>query len=145
MNISTFKKLCLKAGTKKADEIHDYFIKLEETFQEIINEESSELRLQLQQKEQFYIQDRQQILLDSYNKKCIVYLIFIKDNLYKFGFTDNIKLRMTYHFREIGKDIQLIHCIQSKNNALLESKLKEYLRSTEYRRTATFNENVINL
>ena len=27
MNINTFKKLCLKAGTKKADEIHDYYIK----------------------------------------------------------------------------------------------------------------------
>ena len=31
MNITTFKKFCLKAGTKKADEIHDYFIKLEES------------------------------------------------------------------------------------------------------------------
>ena len=30
LNIQTFKKYCLKAGTKKADEIHDYFIKLEQ-------------------------------------------------------------------------------------------------------------------
>ena len=30
LNIETFKKFCLKAGTKKADEIHDYFIKLEQ-------------------------------------------------------------------------------------------------------------------
>jgi len=29
LNVETFKKFCLKAGTKKADEIHDYFIKLE--------------------------------------------------------------------------------------------------------------------
>jgi hypothetical protein len=29
LNIATFKKFCLKAGTKKADEIHDYYIKLE--------------------------------------------------------------------------------------------------------------------
>ena len=28
LNIETFKKFCLKDGTKKADEIHDYFIKL---------------------------------------------------------------------------------------------------------------------
>ena len=27
LNIETFKKFCLKAGTKKADEIHDYYIK----------------------------------------------------------------------------------------------------------------------
>jgi len=50
LTIETFKKYCMKAGTKKADEIHDYFIKLEEIFQEIIKEESNELKLQLEQK-----------------------------------------------------------------------------------------------
>ena len=34
LNIARFKKFCLKAGTKKADEIHDYYIKLEETLHE---------------------------------------------------------------------------------------------------------------
>ena len=34
LNVETFKKFCLKAGTKKADEIHDYYIKLEELLQE---------------------------------------------------------------------------------------------------------------
>ena len=43
MKITTFKKFCLKAGTKKADVIHDYFIKLEEALQEIVNEESNEV------------------------------------------------------------------------------------------------------
>jgi phage anti-repressor protein len=50
LNIETFKKYCMKAGTKKADEIHDYFIKLEEILQEIIKEESDELKMQLEQK-----------------------------------------------------------------------------------------------
>ena len=44
LNIKTFKRLCLKAGTTKADEIHEYYIKLEETLQEVIQEESNELR-----------------------------------------------------------------------------------------------------
>jgi hypothetical protein len=48
LNVNTFKKFCLKAGTKKADEVHDYYIKLEELLQETINEETNELRLQLQ-------------------------------------------------------------------------------------------------
>jgi hypothetical protein len=47
LTVNTFKKFCLKANTKKADEIHDYYIKLEEILQETINEESSELREQL--------------------------------------------------------------------------------------------------
>jgi hypothetical protein len=50
LNVNTFKKYCLKAGTKKADEIHDYFIKLENVFQEIMQEETNELKLQLENK-----------------------------------------------------------------------------------------------
>jgi len=45
LNVKTFKKFCLKAGTKKADEIHDYFIKLEESLHEILEEESNELKI----------------------------------------------------------------------------------------------------
>ena len=51
LNIETFKKFCLKSDTKKADEIHDYFIKLERVFQDILLEESDELRIQLEQKD----------------------------------------------------------------------------------------------
>uniref|UniRef100_A0A6C0E090 MSV199 domain-containing protein n=1 Tax=viral metagenome TaxID=1070528 RepID=A0A6C0E090_9ZZZZ len=51
LNVNTFKKFCLKAGTKKADEVHDYYIKLEELLQETINEETNELRKQLENKE----------------------------------------------------------------------------------------------
>ena len=47
LNIDTFKKICLKAGTKKADEIHDYFIKLENIMFEITKEECNELKQQL--------------------------------------------------------------------------------------------------
>jgi hypothetical protein len=49
LNIKTFKSMCLKAGTKKADEIHDYYLKMEEIIQEVINEESMELKKQLEQ------------------------------------------------------------------------------------------------
>ena len=49
LNVNTFKKFCLKASTKKADEIHDYYIKLEKILQEIIQQESNELKHQLEQ------------------------------------------------------------------------------------------------
>lgn len=52
MTINTFKKLCLKSNTKKADDIHEYFIKLEELTLETITEESIELKNQLQEKNQ---------------------------------------------------------------------------------------------
>jgi hypothetical protein len=50
LSVKTFKSLCLKAGTKKADEIHEYYIKLEETLHEVISEESDELKMQLDNK-----------------------------------------------------------------------------------------------
>ena len=48
LSVKTFKSLCLKAGTKKADEIHDYYLKMEEILHEVIHEESDELKLQLE-------------------------------------------------------------------------------------------------
>ena len=56
LNIDTFKKICLKAGTNKANEIHDYFIKLENIMFEITKEESEDLQKQL-------------LLLENKNKK----------------------------------------------------------------------------
>jgi hypothetical protein len=47
LNINTFKKFCLKTCTKKADEVHDYFIKLENIMFEITKEESEELKKQV--------------------------------------------------------------------------------------------------
>jgi len=98
LNIDTFKKFCLKAGTKKADEIHEYFIKLEEILHEVLLEESNELKQQLEQqkdemklledkKKQEYenklakqkIFEREKILLKEYaTAGSIVYIIKVK-------------------------------------------------------------------
>jgi len=43
LTIEAFKKYCLKAGTQKADEIHNYYIRLEKIIQESVQEESDEL------------------------------------------------------------------------------------------------------
>jgi hypothetical protein len=42
LNINTFKKLCLRANTKEADKIHDYYVKLENIYNEVIKEEMEE-------------------------------------------------------------------------------------------------------
>ena len=91
LNIDTFKKYCLKAGTKKADEIHDYFINLETILHEIIKEESDELKQQILQiedkKKQEYdaklekqkILEREKILLREYaTSGALFYVIKVK-------------------------------------------------------------------
>jgi hypothetical protein len=98
LNVETFKKFCLKAGTKKADEIHDYYIKLENVLQEFLVEESNELKLQLEdakneiiqledKKKQEYdamlekqkILEREKILLKEYaTSGALFYVIKVK-------------------------------------------------------------------
>ena len=51
LTIKCFKSLCLKAQTKKASEIHEYYMKMEEVLHQIIEEETDELRVQLEKKE----------------------------------------------------------------------------------------------
>ena len=97
LNIKTFKLFCIKAGTKKADEIHEYFIKLEELLNQAIQEESDELKKQLERKDNHILdienrnkeayakllkekaQERQRVLLQEYNKDIsIVYIVKVK-------------------------------------------------------------------
>jgi hypothetical protein len=91
LNIETFKKFCLKAGTKKADEVHDYFIKLENIMFEITKEECEELKTQLEQMEntknkemetKLIMQkgmEKEKVLLDKFsNSGPLVYIIKVK-------------------------------------------------------------------
>ena len=93
LNIKTFKLFCLKAGTSKANDIHEYFVKLEELLQELIKDECSEFKLQLQKKNVELLQaetDKVKILKEKEFEKhnlllrefgsigCIVYIIRVK-------------------------------------------------------------------
>ena len=138
LNIDTFKKFCLKAGTKKADEIHEYYIKLEETLQEVIQEESNELKLQLEQKEQqleSVAQDKQKIrektLLEQFpnNTQCVYYgtidnLSNNNEKLIKFGNSNNLKNRVIKH-KDTYSNFVLINAFKVDNKLQIENALKE--------------------
>jgi len=68
LTITTFKKFCMKANTKKADEVHDYYIKLEKILQEIILEQSDELNKQLE----FEISEKNKLNVELYKEQCLV-------------------------------------------------------------------------
>jgi hypothetical protein len=96
MTIKTFKLFCIKAETKKAKEIHEYFVKLEEILQQTIQEESDELKLQLEQAKNEIIQieetnkkeldekvlrEREKMLLREYGHiGSLFYIIKVKTN-----------------------------------------------------------------
>jgi len=150
LNIKTFKKYCLKAGTKKADEIHEYYIKLEETLQEVIQEESDELKLQLDQKElqlESVTQDKEKIrektLLEQFsnNTQCVYYgtidnLSDKNEKLIKFGNSNNLKNRVTNH-KDTYSNFVLINAFKVDNKLQIENALKENKTFIERQRNLT--------
>jgi hypothetical protein len=146
LTVNSFKKFCLKAGTKKADEIHDYYIKLEQMLQETINEETDELRKQLQNKEEEkkFLENKYIDLSDKHFKleenhkrniykktrhslkkgPCLYLLRNPKvDNEIKFGITINLNSRLSSYMTYFEPDILFI--IFTNENKLLERCIKQ--------------------
>ncbi len=75
MTIKTFNKFCMKARTSKADEIHDYYVKLESLVRDIVNEESNELRNRLLVNKQENEELRDQLVFESENKELFIQMV----------------------------------------------------------------------
>jgi len=137
LTVKTFKLFCLKAGTKKADEIHDYFIKLEEMLQQTISEECNELKTQLKKIEEINLKDREiqqqkdreKLLLRQFGSKgSIVYIIKVKafengQYIVKIGESRRgIQSRYTEH-KTNYKDILLLDCFNVSKSKDFEKML----------------------
>jgi len=161
LTIKCFKSLCLKAQTSKASEIHEYYMKMEEVLHKIIEEETDELKLQLQQKENVILeikQEKQQLLQTSKKEKqkaveqaIIVHFplntecIYIgtidntneaNEKLIKFGHTNDLATRMNDH-RKGYTNFELIDAFKVHNKVEIEnliknhSKIKKQIRSIQ--------------
>lgn len=154
LTISTFKKLCLKADTKKADEIHEYFIKLEETLHDVIQEESNELKQQLEEKNVELVNQtvanekekdklREQTLLEQFPKniQCIYYGIIDNvsgknEKLIKFGNSNHLRYRVKQH-QDTYQNFRLVNAFKVENKLQIESAIKEDFLFLERQRTIT--------
>jgi len=137
MTINTFKKLCLKSNTKKADEIHDYYIKMEEIMMEYTKEQ---FVLQLKEKEQREIQYKNQLELkelelqhykqkiyEEIDKHQHVYVIKTDGGGYKVGKTkDDITKRIKGLQTGNVNNIEIIFDFHTSNADLLE-KMAHYV------------------
>jgi hypothetical protein len=121
------------AKTDKGKEIRKYYVKLENIHNKIIKEEIEQQKQLLLEKETQLenkdLENKRKVemtLKNSFNKRCLVYLIKITINdeiIYKFGYTDDIVTRLRTHKNQIGEDIELVYCIESKDNKMLEKIL----------------------
>jgi cell division septum initiation protein DivIVA len=167
LTIKCFKSLCLKAGTKKADEIHDYYLKMENIIQEIIEEESNELKQQLQQKETVILeikqtaeQEKLQLLQNSkkekqkaieqaivaqfpVNTECIYFGTIDNTNdqgekLIKFGHTNDLQNRIWNH-RKTYDNFAIVKAFRVQNKVEIENLIKSDPKIKKHIRTIEIN------
>jgi len=125
LNVKTFKSLCLKAQTKKADEIHEYYLKMEELIQEVLEEEAIEMKNKL------LIKQNELEKLEENNKKELKKLEENKKKEYEEKLIKEKALeRQKILLKEFGNSQSLIYIIKVKsyNNGEYIIKLGESRR-----------------
>ena len=146
LNIRCFKSLCLKAQTKKASEIHEYYMKMEEVLQEIVEEETDELRIQLEQKDSIILEkdntitstkkekriavEQATIAQVPLNTECIYFGTIDNTNeagekLIKFGHTNDLSTRTLDHHKKYNNYI-LVAAFRVQNKVEIENLIKTY-------------------
>jgi len=128
LTIHCFKKLCLKAKTKKSDQIHEYYVNLEELMNELVSEQAKELCLKLKNSKK----QLENTFIDCYDDKDILYLISVEekvdeddDEVDKFGVCNRrFKKRLNEHKRIFGPKIFPRKIFEIVYNRLLESAIK---------------------
>jgi hypothetical protein len=166
ISVKTFKSLCLKAGTKKADEIHEYYIKMEEIIQHAVQEESDELKIQLKQKDKLLEtaeraarKAAEQATIDQFprNTQCVYIgttgnVSKSGETLIKFGQTNDLQQRV-YNHRGTFADFTLITAYRVQNSTEIENlirnhaKIKKQIRDVEidaktYKEMIAYDENL---
>lgn len=149
MNINTFKKICLKAQTKKADEIHEYYMKLEQILQDTINEECNELKLQLQNKDKLIDEKQKEVeqaLISQFpvNTECIYFGTIDNTNengekLIKFGHTNDLSNRISYHHKHYN-NFNLKNAFRVQNKVEIENLIKSHPKIKPQLRTIKIND-----
>jgi hypothetical protein len=155
LTIKCFKSLCLKAQTKKAAEIHEYYLKMEEMLHQIVEEETDELRLQLEQKENIITEKENTIIktkkekqraveqatIDQFplNTECIYFGTIdntneAKENLIKFGHTNDLSTRIQDHRKKYDNFI-LVAAFRVQNKVEIENLIKAHTNIKRHIRT----------
>jgi len=159
LTIRCFKLLCLKAQTKKAGEIHDYYLRLEETLHQIIDTETGELRAQLEQtnaqlnqatitlnqatitltQEKKRAIEKTLISQFPVNTECIYFGTIDNTNadnekLIKFGHTNNLATRVADHHKKYTNFI-LAAAFRVHNKVEIENYIKDHPKIKRQLRT----------
>jgi hypothetical protein len=154
LTIRCFKLLCLKAQTKKAGEIHEFYIKLEEIIHQTVDEQTTQLRTQL---EQSTAQLNQATITLTQEKKRAIEQTLISqfpvntqtiyfgtidntnadnEKLIKFGQTNDLSTRVADHHKKytnfiLAAAFRVTNRSEIENHIKAHPKIKRQLRTIE--------------
>ena len=134
MTIKCFKKLCLKSNTKKADEIHDYYIKLEKCNQKCLEKSLQKL---LQEKDNKIKELEKPIYFEVPKEQWIYVFQEISkkgQNIYKIGLASKSVDKRKKNYKTYASDgFEEIFRFNTNNCFLLENVVKQLLYKYKYR------------
>jgi hypothetical protein len=134
LNIRTFKLFCIKAGTAKANEIHEYFIKLEDIMNQIVKEECVELKEKIENQkivnklEKEILREKTLIEQFQVNTQCVYYGLIDDKNenneqLIKYGNSNNLQQRVEQH-KKTYTNFRLVNAFKVENKLHIENAIK---------------------
>ena len=138
LTINAFKKFCMKANTKKADEVHEYYIKLEHVLNQTIAEENAILRNQIKNKDNVIIKSKEDFLKlqEAHNRilykrrvhklrkgKCF-YIVKNKDVTYKTKFGKTLNLNGRKSGYQTYFDPDFLYICFTEHYSLIEKCVK---------------------
>jgi hypothetical protein len=150
LNVSTFKKFCMKASTNRADEICDYYVKMENimnqyTKEKMIELENSNKQLLTMQNEEININELfwNENSISDFNNKNVVYLAFIGYingiAYYKYGVTKQIYTREFVQHKKTFDTFIMIHIELCDNMIFVENEFKYQLKSKDLLKSQEIN------
>ena len=152
LTIKCFKSLCLKAQTKKASEIHEYYLKMEEILHEVIEEEGTELKQKMEEQKRILDektselektthslklnseQENHKTLLRKYGttNSPMIYIVRIKkyengEYIIKIGESrKGIKNRLNEFMKKYNQDVIILDCFLVRDSNGLEKYLHHH-------------------
>ena len=144
LNIRTFKLFCIKAGTAKANEIHEYFIKLEDIMNQIVKEECVELKEKIENQkivnklEKEILREKTLIEQFQVNTQCVYYGLIDDTNdnneqLIKYGNSNNLQQRVEQH-KKTYTNFRLVNAFKVENKLHIENAIKNCEEIIPYKR-----------
>jgi len=144
MTVKTFKKLCMKAGTEKADKVREYYLTMEEILhaytEQCLIESKQQLTLlgaTMKEVKQSAEWERHNALLAGYSNVRLVYILFItrlseSKFVIKIGSTSDLRERVNKINSAMGTTVKVLEVFPCGEHFVFEKKVHEIFQSIRY-------------